>query len=175
MKATTLDKYRIPARQIAEMAWGTRGTHSYRCNRAGAYYFSCSAHGGYVVDARCLTPQELRKIKKYAEPLNIRLLIQQREKGEVIIGASLLDFRTCGRRLRTGYRLRYYPGLGPVRWQDLPVFLFEEDCGWAILEKLTDIRAEGCTANEAQRRRDINNIWENYIKPRRQHAEETAE
>lgn len=163
MKATPYAKYRIPARKIAEMVWGGRSTHAYRCNRVGAYYYSCSGHGGYVVDSRCLSLGEMRKIKKYISAINIRLLVQERASNFFVIGASLLNFPRSGRHLQDNTSFQYTPRLGPLQWQDLPVFLFEEDCDWAILEKLTDIRAEGINMTEAERQKHINQMWRSYI------------
>ena len=56
------------ARQLAEEEWGRGGTDSHPTNRPGAYYFSCSAHGGFVIDTRTLTDTEFLCISKYVQP-----------------------------------------------------------------------------------------------------------
>lgn len=141
MKPTTLKDFRIPARNIAELRWGRGGTTAYRTNRRGAYYHSCSGHGGYVVDSRCLTEAERVEIDKHIKPEPLRLLVQHRDgTGDVVIGVDCVYFQSIGPYKQKSYR--YIPRLGEVEWQDLSVYLFEEDCDWAVLEKLTDIRAD---------------------------------
>lgn len=169
MRPTPLREYRIPARHIAELAWGRGGTTGYLTTRRGAYYYSCSGHGGYVVDSRCLTKQERRKLNRYTRPWPLRVLVQHRNGGgDAVIGVDCREFISCG--TRTSFRnrtYRYCPTLGPVEWLDMPVYLFEEDCDWAILEKLTNI----CCANdlkmpEGKRRQRANATFRHWIRPR---------
>lgn len=113
------------ARSIAESAWGRGGTISYKTNRKGAYYFSCSGHGGYVVDAEALTEEERALIAPYAKA--DRCFYAARN-GEVYFFQNPYSTR-AGRYYRysdteTGYA---------------EIYLFEEDCDWAILEHFTDI------------------------------------
>jgi hypothetical protein len=164
VKPTPLTKYRIPAYSIAEMSWGSGGTHAYRCNRRGAYYYSCSGHGGYVVDSRCLTRKERAKIERHIKPIDLRLLVQRRNGNghRFVIGVSMLNVPRSGCRLRSQSFFNYSPRLGPIEWVDLPVYLFEEDCDWAVLEKLTDIRAEHPHLTERQRRHYINETFNQW-------------
>ena len=166
MKPIPLKKYRIPAYKIAEMAWGSGGTHAYKCNRRGAYYYSCSGHGGYVVDSRCLTKQERKRIERHIRAIDLRLLVQSRngDGHKFVIGVSMLSVPRSGRWLRHETVFRYIPRLGPVEWVDLPVYLFEEDCDWAVLEKLTDIRAEHPHLTERKRRHYINQTFNSYYR-----------
>jgi len=171
MKTTPLKDFKIPARHIAGLMWG-EVNESYRTNRHGAYYYSCAGHGGYVVDNRCLTKRERAKIDRYVKPLPMRILVQHRNGrgGDVVIGTDCRYFISCGTRASfRGKSYRYCPSLGPVEWQDLPVYIFEEDCDWAVLEKLTDIRADlKWTVPMTERRRQgfINKMF-NSIKQRR--------
>ena len=141
MRALLFTAYTIPARRIAEAMWGTGGTHSYRTNRRGAYYYSCAGHGGYVVDSRCLTDEEKKLIDEYHEVEVLQLLIQHRTDGDYVIGQDPSgDFKREGMpRKRT---FRYNKGLGDVEWISLDIYIFEEDCDWATLEKLTKVRAK---------------------------------
>ena len=119
------------------------------------------------MDARCLTKQERTKIERYIHSIPVRLLVQHRNgAGDTVLGASYHQFQTCGRpSTRT---IRYSPHLGPVEWIDLPVFLFEEDCAWAILEKLTDIVTNDVfPGNEKKHRQAVNRTFRNWIKPLR--------
>lgn len=164
MRPIKLDGFTIPARRIAELEWGKGGTTAYRTNRRGAYYYSCSGHGGYVVDSRCLTAQERRRIDRYTRPLPLRLLVQRRNGAEVVIGVNCVHFQSCGPYRQKSYR--YGPSLGPVDWQDLPVYTFEEDCEWAILEKLTDIvRVDDLRMSERKRRGMANRTFKHWVKP----------
>ena len=158
MKATTLNDYRIPSRTIAEMMWGRGGTTAYRTKRHGAYYYSCSGHGGYVVDSRILTETERRDIEQYIKPEPIRLCVQHRQNGDVVIGQNLAYFSQSGR----DKGVTYMAHLGSVEWVDLPVYLFEEDCAWSILERFTDIRSEGFTMTDRERQVSIERTFANW-------------
>lgn len=163
VKATPLAKFRINGSGIARMNWG-EVNESYRTNRHGAYYCSCSGHGGYVVDSRCLSDKERRKINRYILPYNLRLFIQHRSDGDYVIGVNAGELQAQG-----PFRQRYYrysPHLGGIEWIDLPVYLFEEDCDWAILEKLTDIRSNGLEhLSDSKRRYYINRTFKQWCKP----------
>ncbi len=136
MKPITLEKFRLTAsvaRTLAEQNWGTGGTHAYKTNRKGVFYFSCSGHGGYVVNAKALTEQEHQNIEAFVKPDHVSLLVQHLNTGDVVIGVqSPLSVRPR--------RFRFFPAYGAVEWQDYPFYFFEEDCDWALLEHFTDIR-----------------------------------
>lgn len=146
MKPIKLEGFRIPAQHMAELLWGKGGTHSYKTSRRGAYYYSCSGHGGYVVDSRCLTAQERRKLDRYTVAQNLHLLVQHQAEGDFVIGVNCVNFQSMGPYRTKSYR--YIPRLGRVEWVPLPVYVFEEDCDWAILEHLTPIRCENHTVSK---------------------------
>ena len=56
------------ARSMAEANWGRGGTKSRRTNRTGAFYFSCSSHGGYIIDGRAMSEEARKAISAYREP-----------------------------------------------------------------------------------------------------------
>jgi len=103
------------ARTIAEALWGRGGTQSEATNRAGAFYFHCSGHGGFVISWDAFTPEEQAAIKPHAEPE-----IATRARGP-------------GRRnvLMHPYMVRSKRYIGgteePIRFA-----CFEEDCAWCI-------------------------------------------
>lgn len=165
MKPVPLKAFRIPARHIAELSWGNGGTTGYRCNRRGAYYYSCSGHGGYVVDSRCLTKRERARIDRYIQPWPLRLLIQRRNgRGKVVIGVDCREFISCGTKASfRGKAYRYCPSLGPVEWRDLPVYLFEEDCEWAILERMTGIYRLKDLMPERKRKQSANATFKRWF------------
>lgn len=134
MKAIKLQDYKIPARNVAEMLWGRGGTQAIRTNRRGAYYFTCSGHGGYIVDSRALTDAEKSAITESVKPIRATLFIQHRTDGDYVI---MHDFQAFGGRQMS---CRYNPGLGAIERIEFPVFVFEEDCEWRVLEEKTNIR-----------------------------------
>jgi len=163
LRAVPLQDFRVPTHRLAGMMWGTVNA-TYRCNRRGASYYSCSGHGGYVVDSRALTAKERRKIDKYKLPLPLNLLVQHRNGGDdVVVGVGAMMFANC---CRTQRGFRYSPSLGPIEWQEMPVYVFEEDCDWAILEHLTDIRDDGhIIKDERKRKAAARQCFKRWAKP----------
>jgi len=143
--------YKFNARNVAEKMWGTGGTNAYGTNRKGAYYYSCSGHGGYVIKKEAFTEQELEDVSKYAKPNFINLLTNK-ETGEVY-GTDYTPVQRCltGRERR---RFRY-PAGAPVEWRPYEFFVFEEDCDWAIVEVLTDIRSGGFENLTEEKRKEF--------------------
>lgn len=172
MKPITLKDFKINARHIAELEWGSGGTTAYRTNRPGAYYYSCSAHGGYVVDSRALDPVERAVINRYVQPRNLNLYVQQAEAGDdLIVHVDYTDFDCRGR-----HTFRYKSNGHQTRWETLPVYIFEEDCDWCVLEKFTDIRAKGSIGmdgkplTEEQRRVNIEGCFQRWHAEKEQKA-----
>ena len=163
MKAILLENYRINARAIAEAMWGTGGTNAVKTNRKFTYYYSCSAHGGYVIPTYALTDEEKAKLNEYSTPIKIQLLVQHRTDGTYVIGTSLTAIQRCCGRNR---RFSYNPSLGPAEWQDYDFYAFEEDCDWAILEKLTDIKTldSESTCSPEKRQDIIDRTFEKWAK-----------
>ncbi len=123
------------ARSMAEMEWGRGGTSSSRTNRKGAYYFSCSGHGGFVIDARCLTAEEREKMGKYLTP----------EIAHEVVRSDGTVRRFRGPQGRQ--TLKYSPGLETIR--EVEIFFAEEDCNWAIPVVLADIKTKFMNRDDA--------------------------
>jgi len=135
MKAVKLEEFKLTssiARNLAENMWGRGGTSTHRTNRKGVFYFSCSGHGGYVVDANALTEAERAKIEQYAKPDHLSLAVQSRKDGKFVI--AVRDPRVHQKSVS------FYADEGPTKFEQYPIFFFEEDCAWALLEVMTDIR-----------------------------------
>lgn len=112
------------ARTIAETLWGRGGTHARRCNRKGAYYFSCSGHGGFVIDAATLAPAERDALAPYVKPEKYTLYTWGTHRRVMFNG------RTRGFRVpHTAAR------------RDGQFYVFEEDCEWSLVYVCTSIRA----------------------------------
>ena len=128
------------ARVLAETTWGTGGTHAYRTNRKGAFYYSCSGHGGYIVDGNALTVTERANIDKYHTP-EIVWAIRNNLTNEVRKTSNPFSIKR--------FFARHYPHAEYLD-KNYPIYYFEEDCDWAILEKFTDIRAKGRNITEEE-------------------------
>lgn len=123
------------ARSMAECRWGRGGTRSYKTNTPHAYFFACSGHGGYVIDGACLSPEQRQTLNQFVEP----------EKVQTVIRGSHVDFMQNPFSNRT-QRYRIRPGQQVV---EHPIYLFEEDSAWALLETLTDVRLTNAYKDEA--------------------------
>ena len=161
MKPTLLSKFRPQARPIAELMWGRGGTNAMKTTRRGAYYFSCSSHGGYLVCAKDLTDAERRSLDPYIKPQSINLIVQTQKDGkDYVVGVDNTPMSNHGTAERT---YRYNRLLGPVRWETFEMYAFEEDCAWAILEKFTPIRLK----------EEVGNISQEYLESRATQVEST--
>lgn len=116
------------ARRFAETAWGRGGTKALKTTRKGVYYFSCSGHGGYVVDASRLSKEEYDAIRPFARPDNC-LVVYLRNSGKVTFWQNPWSVS------KQSYKI--YQDSEKIYRE---VFFFEEDCAWSILEKFTNIR-----------------------------------
>jgi hypothetical protein len=166
MKAVLLEDYKINPRAIAEAMWGTGGTNAVRTNRKGAYYYSCSAHGGYVVSPNAFTDEEKALVNQYTEPMKIQALVQHRTDGDYVIAVSLSAIQ---RYVGKNRQFRYTPHLGQVEWVDIEFYAFEEDCDWAIVEKLTEIKTldKESTCTPEKRIEIVNSTFEKWATPKR--------
>ena len=123
------------ARSMAEIHWGRGGTNSSKTNRKGAFYFSCSSHGGFVIDGRCLSETERSLMKKYIEPETGCEVVRQ--------DGSVRRFQSP----RSSRGIRYYPGSEVLR--KVEIFFAEEDCDWAIPVLIAGITCERMTKESA--------------------------
>ena len=116
------------ARTIAEAMWGTGGTQSRKTNRHGAFYFSCSGHGGFVIDALAFTAAERKALEPWAKP----------EPYELYIWGKHRRLWHPLRRLTLKFSQLARPTKGLY-------YVFEEDCDWALVWVYTKIRDKGHT------------------------------
>jgi len=160
MKPVEKSKFRLPLRRIAEALWGTGGTSSCKTNRKYVGYYSCSSHGGYVVDSKALTDKEKAQIEQYVKPTRLPLYVQYRRDGDYVFGIGLRSIQRYGNGKAS---FRYDPSLGPAEIVDYPIYTFEEDCEWVVLEKFTDIRAGITNLSEEERQKHIENAMKMYF------------
>jgi hypothetical protein len=129
------------ARQTAEAQWGRGGTTSYKTNRKGAYYFSCSSHGGFVISAKALSDTEYEEISKYASP-EVMTVYVDNDTDNVLL--AFQPFRRNSGKLRgvgsSGYRI-----------EKEEIFLLEEDCDWALAVKFAGIMVKDMTKEAADK------------------------
>ena len=124
------------AKSIAEARWGRGGTNSYRTTRRGAFYFSCSCHGGFVIDARTLTPEERVAIERYVSPDKARIYSWD---GHQVL---MHPYRNSGAKVALDATV-----------EDFDFFLLEEDCDWCLAYLFTTIkhRVKPAKSEDAQR------------------------
>jgi hypothetical protein len=127
------------ARGLAESLWGTGGTTAYRTNRTGAFYFSCSGHGGFVIDDRTLTDQE-------REQLTTAGFIADKCWGIRRQDGSIVTVRHPHSQVPRPQKVTYRPGQGEYQDNNIPVWVLEEDCDWAAAYVFTGIRTPGAFA-----------------------------
>ena len=129
------------ARQTAEAQWGRGGTTSYKTNRKGAYYFSCSGHGGFVISGSALSEDERNKISEFVSPEIMTVYIDN-ETNKVLL--AFHPFR------RNSGKLRGYGSAG-YRIVEEEIFLLEEDCNWALAVKFAGIMVKDMTVEAADK------------------------
>lgn len=141
------------ARAMAASLWGTVN-HSYRTNRSGCFYFSCSGHGGYVIDGNALTDEEYAAVTQYIAPDIAKTVVKP---GGDMRG-MLNPFA------RGGSRTSRYLGDVVV---DTPIIVAEEDCAWAILEHLTAVAVtdKGLTCTPGERKEAAAHDFTRYYAP----------
>ena len=127
------------ARQTAEATWGRGGTTAYKTNRAGAYYFSCSGHGGFIISAKALTTAEYEAMTKYVTPEVLTVYVAN-DDNRVLL--AFHPFRIKAAKL---------PYAGPMghRVEKEEIFLLEEDCAWSLAVILAGIMTEKMTKDAA--------------------------
>lgn len=135
-----LEQFKFTAsycRRLAENMWGKGGTHAYRTNKRGFYYYSCSGHGGYVVPKESLSKRTLEILNRAGfTPEPIYLGVQHGSNSTQVLGILWPNYQ----RLPS---IRYYPHLGRFEWMEYEeVYTFEEDCNWAIIEYLEGVNTE---------------------------------
>jgi hypothetical protein len=139
MKGNTMFLTASLARQMAESQWGRGGTSSYRTNRKGAYYYSCSSHGGFVISAAALSPDEYKAIRQYVEPEVMSVYLDNLDDRVLL---AYHPFRQNGAKLwgvsAKGYRV-----------EKEEIFLLEEDCDWSLAVLFAGITVQGMTLEKA--------------------------
>lgn len=129
------------ARATAEARWGRGGTTAYKTNRKGAYYFSCSGHGGFVISAKALTAAEYEAVSKYVTP-EVMTVYLDNETDTVLLAYH--PFRQNAGKLR---------GVGSkgYRAEKEEIFLLEEDCAWSLAVILAGIMTSDMTKEAAEK------------------------
>jgi hypothetical protein len=120
-------KMKLNFRNIAESLWGTGGTSAYRTNTKGAYYYSCSGHGGFIIDGRILNDFQKEKLDKYGS------------KGKATIFKDNLGeiraFHHPWKRTSTHYSYSWTE-------EEFDIYVLEEDCDWCLAYMFTPIRVK---------------------------------
>lgn len=124
------------ARYLAESLWGPGGTTAYRTNRRGAFYFSCSGHGGYVIDDRALTDEERKQLISNGFGPDTCWGVRDKDN-------NIIKVRHPYSEVRNPRDVTYIPSRGEKYDTNIPIWIFEEDCDWAAVQVYTSIRSAG--------------------------------
>lgn len=135
------------ARQIAESVWGRGGTSTKRTNTRGAFYFSCSGHGGFVIDARVLSDGQ----KAALEPFVTFDPVTRYHNG---------NGKTYG--IISKYRRNSFKAPFDCLKEEFQILLLEEDCEWALVYVFTDIRFRDSMSGDEELARET--FW-NWMDP----------
>ena len=137
------------ARSMAACRWGRDGVHAYRTNTVGAYYFDCPSHGGYIVDGAILTKEQRAEIDKYVQP----------EMVNTVIRGDVTDYMVNPWNMRAqSYRSKFGQQI-----VEHPIYTFEHDCDWAVLEKFTPIRVLATLNKDVDRQAHIDEQFERVV------------
>jgi len=113
------------ARQMAESKWGSGGTHSEKTTEPGAFYFSCSGHGGFILDGRALPGQARESLKQFIQPEIVEHYFTQCGK---LVAFNWPDRRRNRKIPADCYKVQF------------EVFVLEEDCDWCLAYMFTPVR-----------------------------------
>lgn len=122
----------VTARLIAQRNWGSDPT-SYHTNRRGAFYFSCAGHGGFVIDSRTLSAEEIAQLTQY---------VRGYDATEATYHGKPVFMHPWRKRV-----LKYNADRGLAHFK---IYLFEEDCNWCLPVKFAGILANGITPMHAE-------------------------
>lgn len=128
------------ARQMAENLWGRGGTSPKRTNTRGAFYFSCSSHGGFIIDARALTPEQVADLKLYRKPDTVTRY--STSYGKVL--GMMTPYRSKSIRIPFDYKAEVFE-----------VFVLEEDCDWALAYRFTTVRLNDDAKQGPEREQEV--------------------
>lgn len=120
------------ARSIAKTRWGTVN-ETYSTNRTGAYYFSCAGHGGYLCDPDAFSADEREAITEITSQPSVSVGVQMMDGDPEVKAWSNPYSKQRG-------SMHYSRDGGSYGWIDYPLYMGEEDCGWAVLVHASGLR-----------------------------------
>jgi len=123
MKAVELSKFRPNKRSIGRDMWGTVNS-STPTSQKRASWIDCAGHGGYVCDPKDFTEEELSIMGEPNYKLNIGIGVDSLGK-EYVVAVDYPYGKSRNHRISVRYQF--------VEWRIYPMYVFEEDCNWAIL------------------------------------------
>lgn len=138
-----ISKYRLHLENIAEMLWGRGNTKSYKTNRKGAKFYTCSRGGGYVIDTRCLTLDEIDKVESPGYNAGtIRLYVEKHNNEPYVLlrDASYFGSYQKNKAFTLPYELSFNPNR---EWISIIINFFDKEFRYKILHQYTDIRVIG--------------------------------
>ena len=119
-----LSSFSPSKRTIAEAIWGKGGTTLRKMNDARFAWYSCSSHGGCIVDPSKLTETERRKIYGGASEWDIFLCVGDYNGETFVLGVNY----PYGKK-----SVKYNATFTNVHWEKRTMWVFEEDCQYAFI------------------------------------------
>lgn len=115
------------AMAMSTSLWGTVN-HTYKTTGGkGVYYTSNSGHGGYIIDGNVFREDIRAKIEQFVSPTITYVAVNN---------GKMMGMQNPFTQRSWRYDMRY-------ELVKHPIFVFEEDCDWAIVERFADIRLLG--------------------------------
>lgn len=129
MKPIKLSDFRPNKRNIARDMWGEVGGSIKTTSRKASYYH-CSGHGGYVCNPKDFTEKECSIMGDSNYDLKIAIAVDCNNT-EWVVGVDYPYTRSRSHSIP--WKLIF------KEWRTYPMYVFEEDCNWAILTYATGI------------------------------------
>jgi hypothetical protein len=132
MKPVKFTDYRPNKKAIAHDMWGEVNSTEKTTSKK-ASWFSCAGHGGYVCNPKDFSAEICKKLR---EPNYIlKLLICEYGGIEYVCGVDYMHSKPKNFRVNGSYVF--------LEWRKYPMYVFEEDCNWAILTHFSGIQLKG--------------------------------
>jgi len=130
MKAIELTKFKPNKRSIARDMWGSVGGSIKTTSPRKASYYHCSSHGGFVCNPKDFTQRQRKVMGEPNYQLNLAIATDKHGT-EYVVGVDYPYSPSRSFKVSCAYAFK--------EWRTYPMYVFEEDCNWAILTYATGI------------------------------------
>ena len=127
MEPIKFSEYKMNKRMIAKIWGDVQKTEKTNDSRVSC--FRCSRHGGYILDPRDFSNEDLEKLGKFSSGNNyvkLAIVTHNITHGEYVIG-EIYPHMFSKKVKFNSYEYTF------KEWRKLPCITFEEDSEWAVL------------------------------------------